>query len=157
MMDLTGYKPEAPESSGGFEPFKYEGPVKINKAVISINDKVDSEYYPRGCNQIDIEVEVIQGDLTGRRLWKRFNLDSEKMDGKGKTPVKKLADQLFAVGVEFSDMDSLAAACASLIDMNIVIKAWVSKFSGKTNQAWNMKGVFDGAVEQVASETSVSF
>lgn len=154
-MDLTGYKPEAPETNSGFEPFKYEGPVRVNKAVISVNDKIDSEYYAIGCNQIDIEVEVLQGEFTGRRLWKRFNLDSEKADGKGKTPAMKLADQLFTVGLAFTNMDSLTVACNTLVDQTILIKAWVAKFNDKTMQAWNIKGVFTGEIESTVS--SVDF
>src|SRR3990167_1681023 len=146
---LEGYKPQDPADSG-FEPFRYEGPVKINKAIIGVNNNVDSEFYPIGCNQIEIEAEVVKGENEGRKLWKRFNLDSNKAEGKKspKTPIQKLADQFFAVGLEFKDMDSLKDACAKFADMVIFIKAWPGKFGGETKQIWNIKGIAPKGWEQ---------
>lgn len=142
---MKGYKPESPKEGGsGFEAFKYEGPVVINKAIVSVNETVDSEFYPKGCNQIEIEAEVQDGEFARRKLWKRFNLDDAKMDKKGKTSVMKLADQLWAVGLEFSDLDSLKAACEKLASMTINIKAWPVDFKegGRSPvQMWNIKSV----------------
>jgi len=140
-FDLAGYKPEAP-TDGGFDTFKYDGPVKINKAIVSVNDSVDSEFYPSGCNQIEIEAEVLNGEYAGRKLWKRFNLDSTKAEGKKpKTPVQKLADQLFAVGLEFNGIEQLREATEKLVTMVITVKAWGAKFGERNQQMWNMKGV----------------
>ena len=140
-FDLSGYKPEAPSDSN-FDSFKYEGPVRINKAIVLINDKVDSEFYPSGCTQIEIEAQVINGEHSGRKLWKRFNLDSQKAEGKKpKTPTQKLADQLFAVELEFNNLETLAEACVQLADKVILVKAWGAKFGNRDQQMWNMKGV----------------
>jgi len=135
---LSGYSPEAP-SSGGFEPFKFNGVVTITKSVISKND----------------EAEVAEGEFKTRKLWKRFNLDDEKEDKNGKTPSMKLADQLFAAKVSFFNEDP-AVRLAQLIEVNeqfvgmaLVIKAWVIKWKKKSptdedrddTQAWNIKDV----------------
>jgi len=78
---------------------------------------------------------IIQGDFAGRKLWKRFNLDSTKAEGKTpKTPIQKLADQLFTVGLEFSNIETLNQACDKLVEMTIVVKAWGAKFGDRNQQ-----------------------
>ena len=141
MQDLSGYKPESP-NDGGFEAFKYSGPVTVEHAIVSENMAVDSEFYPMGCKQIDIEVKVAEGDYAGRKLWKRFNIDSETEDKKGKTPVKKLADQLFAVGLTFANETELEACCEKLVGMDIIVKAYPVDFKDGRDkvQMWNIKG-----------------
>lgn len=159
MKSLSGYTPEIPKDGGDFEPFKYEGPVRVNKAVIStVSDPKDAtEYYPLGCQKIDIEVEVIgDSEYAKRKLWKRCNLDSETTDKKGKTPTMKLADQLFSAGFEFHDEDSLLAVCEQLVDSELLIKAWSSKIGDRTLQLWNIKGLSTGE-EQSQLSSKVSF
>lgn len=139
---LKGYKPEKP-SDGGFEPFKYSGPAIIEKSVISINENIDSEFYPKGCNVIDITATIMDGEYAGRKLFKRFNLDSEVEDKKGKTPLLKLADQLFAVGITFGSLDELKTKNENFVGMNINVKAYPIDFKDGTDprQAWNIKGI----------------
>lgn len=139
---LKGYKPEKP-GEGDFEPFKYTGTAIIEKSIISTNTKVDNEFYPAGCNQIEIEAIVLDGEYAGRKLWKRFNLDDEKQDKKGKTSLNKLADQFFAVGLEFNSLDSLKAANEKFVGMNVDVKAYPLDFKdgSPVRQMWNVKGV----------------
>ena len=141
FAQLSGYKPEAP-SDGGFEPFKYEGRAVIEKSVISVNEKVDSEFYPRGCNQIDITAIVSEGENAGRKLFKRFNLDDTKEDKKGKTSLKKLADQLWTVGLTFNSLESLKAVNEKFAGMEVEVKAWPADFKDGRDkqQMWNVKG-----------------
>jgi len=138
---LQSYTPEAPKE-GGFEPFKYTGKAKIEKSIISINKMVDTEFYPIGCNQIEIEAIVLEGENAGRKLWKRFNLDDEHQDKKGKTSLHKLADQLWAVGLTFKSLEELKAVNESFVDMEVNIKAWPVDFKDGRDkvQMWNIKG-----------------
>jgi hypothetical protein len=144
MRDLSGYKPEKP-SSGGFEAFKYDGPATIEKAVISNYDGEGNEFYALGDQQIEIEATVVDPDseFLGRKLWKRFNLDSEKEDKKGKTAAMKLADQLFAVGLTFKNEEELGQCCEKLVGTDVVIKAWPVDFKDGRDkvQMWNIKGL----------------
>lgn len=137
---LQGYKPEVPKE--GNEPFAYEGPVVIEKSVIGVNTRESTDFYPAGCNMISIEAIVMSGENSGRKLFKKFNLDSVEEDKKGKTPLRKLADQFWAAGLSFNNSDELSAANEKLIGMALHVKAWEAKFSdGKTNQMWNIKGL----------------
>lgn len=160
MQDLTGYVPEAP-ADGGFEVFKYNGVAVVNKAQLSENTSVDSEYYPMGCQQIDIEAEVSDegSELLGRKLWKRFNLDSEKVDKKGKTPSMKLADQLFPLGLTFRNVEELEAVCEKLVGMDIEIKAYKADFKdGRGDvQMWNIKGVAGATESKPDSKATPAF
>lgn len=155
------YKPEAPSEGSGFEPFKYTGAVKINKAEVTINEKGGTEFYPQGCQIAEIEAEVLAGEFKGRKLWKRFNIDEEPSEGK-KSPAQKLADQLSAVGLTFSDDDGLNRAFLALKNMRIIVKAWPATFdkgsdSEKTMQLWNIKKVAPENWEAEAKETSPAF
>ncbi len=160
-FDLSGYKPESPTDGAGFEPFKYDGACRVNKSIISVNDGLDTDWYPAGCNMIDIEVEVLEGEFAKRKLWKRYNLDSTKVSEKAKkpkTPVQKLADQLFPLGLEFSNLNELRAVNEKFATMTITVKAWGSKFPGDTEkkQQWNIKGVSNGAPTE-KKESQVAF
>ena len=152
---MQSYQPEKP-SDGGFEPFKYEGNAVIEKSMISVNEKVDTEFYPRGCTQIEIEAIVIDGEYTGRKLFKRFNLDDEKEDKKGKTSVQKLADQLFAVGLTFKTLDDLKKVNEQFVGMKVDVKAWAADFKddrGK-QQMWNVKGLATSKKEMAGAKPS---
>ena len=144
MQNLSGYRPEKPKDGSSFEAFRYNGVVSIEKAIVSENTRINSEFYPMGCKQLDIEAIVMdpKSPFIGRKLWKRFNLDSEKEDKNGKTPAQKLADQLFAVGLTFIDEESLDKALAELVTLDVVIKAYPADFKDGRDkfQMWNMKG-----------------
>ena len=141
MFDLKDYKPEAPKE-GGFEPFKYEGPVKFNYARVEKSEK-ESEFYktPVGAKLFSIEMEVLAGDNKKRKFWRRWNLDTTVSDKKGKLPAQKLADQLFACGLEFTDEAGLMKCAEELVSSVYEIKAWSAKMPDKTVlQMWNLKG-----------------
>lgn len=140
---LKGYKPESPKEGGGFEALKYNGPVEITKSIISTNDDVDSEFYPKGCTMIEIEAVISEGEFEGRKLWKRFNLDDVREDKKGKTSLKKLADQLWAVGLSFDSLDTLNAVNEKFVGMRVIVKAWPVDFKdGRAPvQMWNVKSL----------------
>lgn len=136
---LSGYKPEVPRD--GSEPIKYEGPVIIEKSIVEENTK-DSDFYPMGCNMIRIEATILDGDDSGRKLFKKFNLDSNDQDKKGKTPLQKLADQLWAVGLSFGSLEELKKVNENFVGMTVNVKAYPAKFpDGKEIQMWNIKGL----------------
>jgi len=153
-FNIEGYKPESP-TEGGFEAFKYNGVATLEKAVISTNETRDSEFYPRGCTMIELEATCMEdkpfkGQQTlGRKLWKRFNLDDDKQDKNGKTPVMKLADQLFPLGVEFNDLDELKKMIEGIVGKDIVVKCWPMDFKDGRDpfQGWNIKGISNGAAK----------
>lgn len=140
MEDLKGYTPEVPKD-GGFEPFKFEGWANITKSVISQSAQ-NTEFYPLGCNMIEIEATVMEGDNIGRKLWKRFNLDDEKQDKNGKTSARKVADQFFAVGLKFNNLEELKEVNERFVDMDVHVKAWMADFKDGRGlqQLWNVKG-----------------
>ena len=151
-MELAGYQPEKP-SDGGFEPFKFEGKATVEKSIISEHAGKHSDFYGIGDNVIDITATVMEGDFIGRKLFKRFNLDSEKTSGKGnKTPAMKLADQLFAVGLEFSSIQELRATNEKFAGMDIHVKAWAADFKDGRGpqQMWNIKGLAGASTKKEA-------
>lgn len=155
MFDLKDYKPEAPEKGTDFEPFKYKGAVRVNYARLAKSEKA-SEYNKTeaGANLFEMEVEVTDGDYAKRKLWKRANLDTQIADKKGKLPVQRLADQLFAVGLQFSSIEELGNCCNELVEMTPEISAYYFKGDdGKNVQVWNLKS----ASADTKEGTSVDF
>lgn len=142
-FDLSGYTPEKP-SGGDFEPFNYDGPVKVNYArIVSSDEASDFHKTPAGANLFEMELEVTQGEYSKRKFWKRFNLDSQITSGKKnpKTPVQKLADQLFQAGIEFKDLDDLRIACEKLVTIRLIVKARKAKINNDVVQVCNISGV----------------
>jgi hypothetical protein len=146
-FDLSGYTPEAP-SAGGFEPFKFDGVATIVKSVISKNEGKDTEYYPAGCLMIEIEAIVAEGQHKGQHLFKRFNLDDQKADKKGKTKLHKLRDQFHAAGLSFNNFAELTDVNEEFVNKAVLVKCWVGKFKAKEgeeprdpSQLWNIQGV----------------
>lgn len=161
MFNLSGYKPESPTDSD-FSPFKYEGTVRFNYARISKAEKANDYGTSIGDEIFEVEVEIISGDFAKRKLWKKFNLDSNETSGKAKkTAVQKLADQLFACGLEFNTSVELVACAGKLVDTPVNIKAYPIKIKDKkTNkteeiQMWNLKGfATEGQEENVPDGTT---
>ena len=124
-FDLSGYKPTNPESSD-FEAFKYQGPCQVSSARIEEYTGNFENY--KGCTFFNIELVVLEGENEGRKLWGKYNLDAkESLDKNGKpkkTPVKKLADQLFTLGLEFKNEEELQECAEKLVDMVVDVKAW---------------------------------
>ena len=144
-FDLSGYTAEAPKD-GGFETFKYDGPCQVNHARV-VQSTEASEFYktPVGTDLWECELEVLQGEFAKRKLWKRFNLGSEVAStGKvPKTPVQKLADQLFTLDLEFKNVEELNVCNSKLVDMTVMVKAYGTKLPGREekSQLFNFKGV----------------
>lgn len=156
-FNLGNYKAEAPKDSA-FEPFKYEGPVSVNSAKV-VQSEQASEFYGTGvgANIFELELQVLQGENEGRRIWRRWNLDTTVADKKGKLPVQKLADQLFTLGIEFTDLETLQTACDKLVTIKPIIKAWKAKIGKDDTQQWNFKGVAtDNWEEQGSTATTGS-
>jgi len=158
-FNLEGYQAEKPEESG-FEAFKYEGPVRVNYARVIQSEKI-SEYYNTGigANICEIELEVTEGAFARRKLWKRTNLDTQVVDKNDKLPVQKLADQLVALDLKFSNLDELQDCCEKLVTITPIIKAWgaqMKKDEPKV-QMFNFKGVHDGVAWSEPSGTASSF
>lgn len=155
-FDLSGYTPEV-ISESNFEPFKYKGPVRVNYARFE-NALKASEFYGTevASKLFSIEIEILEGDHAKRKLWKRFYVASSVEDKKGKTPAKKLADQLFLLGLEFSNEDQLGECALKLVDMSPSISAYYFKADdGKMAQVWNFMA---GKTEAVATSAgSIQF
>ena len=147
---LSGYKPQKPAEGGGFEPFKYEGRVKVNYARVEEQEKT-TEFSTAGDKILKMELECLDAPNAKRKLWKNYNLDNEKADKKGKTPIMKLADQLFALDLEFNDKESLENVLVAFASMTVLVKAWPAKFADKTIQMFNLKGVSPEAWEEDSS------
>jgi len=141
-FNLKDYSPEAPKE--GVEAFKFQGLVNIEKSLIYINEdaSLNQQFYPVGCNMINIEAIIMEGEHIGKKLFKRFNLDSDESSANGKTPVMKLADQLFAVGLEFKNLESLKVINEKFVGMDVNVKAWPIDFKDGRDkvQMWNIKG-----------------
>ncbi len=156
-MELSGYQPEAPVEGTEFAAFKYKGNVAIEKSVISEYDGKTSDFYNAGDKVINITAIVLEGEYVGRKLFKRFNLDSEKRSGKKeKTPAEKLADQFFAIGLTFSSMEELEAANEKFAGMEVEVNAWAADFKDgrPPMQLWNIKG--EAGATSTASNTTTS-
>ena len=114
MFDLSGYKPQ--KMTDGFEPFKGTFTCSVNYA--RIEDYKGEKEELKGNQFFRYELEVLNDEnFTGRRLWGSFNLDNEKS-------LKKLADTLFTLGLEFKNDDELTVAGARLAGMMLTVKAW---------------------------------
>ena len=103
---------------------------------------------------INITAIVMEGDHVGRKLFKRFNLDSTTRSGKKEqTPVEKLADQFFAVGLTFSNEEGLVIANEKFAGMEVNVKAWAADFKDgrPPMQMWNIKSVAGAESKETAS------
>lgn len=107
---LSGYKPEQIDDND-FEVMTGKNiPVKVNYSRI---EEVEAGEDYEGYERLKYELEVIDGKYKGRKLWKSYNLSSDKAtgkEGKEKTPLQKLADVFFTLGLgEFSTKEQLEA------------------------------------------------
>ena len=128
-FSLGNYKPEAVKDND-FEMMKGKGHIcKVNYSRIEEVEagERDGEAY-EAYSRLKYELEVVSEQYKGRRVWKSVNLDSTRETGKkNKTPIQKLADTFFTLGLEFSDSASLAVANATFADMTLVVS--FSKFT----------------------------
>ncbi len=130
-FDLSNYKPEKVKDQD-FEVITGKGFIcKVNSAKIEdvdagSNDRGSYEGYTR----FRYELEIISDKNKGRRLWKSYNLSSTEKTGKAnKTPVEKLADAFFTIGLEFSNSSVLEIAIEKFAEMEFVVSC--SKFKPK--------------------------
>ena len=149
-FDLAGYKPEAVKDND-FEMMKGKGHIcKVNYSRIEevpAGERDGESYEPY--TRLKYELEVVSEMYKGRRVWKSVNLDSTMESGKkNKTPIQKLADTFFTLGLEFSNLETLSAANDKFAEMQVVVS--FSKFTppgrdemqihtitGKAEEAWD--------------------
>jgi hypothetical protein len=154
-FDLSNYKPEKVKDND-FEVMTGKGYVcQVNSAKIEDvpageNDRGSYEGYTR----LRYELEIISEKNKGRRLWKSYNLSSKEKTGKAeKTPVEKLADAFFTIGLEFGNQEQLEACIEKFADMELIVSC--SKFKpkgGEVLQLHTITGVASG--EAVAAAPS---
>jgi len=130
---LQGYKPE--KITDGFAPFKFKGSCLVNYCRIEDYQGEKPEF--EGHKFLRYELEVAQGqDNQGRRLWKSYNLNSQDQDAKGKTPVQKLADLMFTLGMEFETEEQLQECCDKMVGMTLEVNAYYTeKFKNEDGDA----------------------
>ena len=111
---LEGYTPQKVEDKG-FEVIKARSlACQINYA--RIEDSTHPEHL--GEKNFGYELQITEPqEFSGRRLWKRYFLSDE-------ASLKKLADQLFTLDLEFKSEEELQACCEKLVDMKIEVRAW---------------------------------
>jgi len=167
-FDLAGYKPEVVKDND-FEVMTGKNNICIvNSAKI---EQVDGGTSERDGKEYDAytrfryELEVISEKFHKRKVWKSYNLDSKERTGKKeKTPIEKLSDAFFTLGLEFSDMDSLEKAVEKFAEMELVVS--FSKFTPKgekePRQLHTIVGIApanweEGGEEEAPKEEKVKF
>lgn len=130
-FDLSNYKPEVVKDND-FELITGKGYIcKVNSAKIEdveagSNDRGSYEGYTRFRYELEITSEKNQT----RRLWKSYNLSSKEKTGKAeKTPVEKLADAFFTIGLEFGNQEELGTCIEKFAEMELVVSC--SNFTPK--------------------------
>ena len=117
-------------------------------------DRIFSGVENAGRETLRFELEVLEGPFKGRKLWKKFNLDMEKADKKGKTPSMKLADQLHVIGLWFSTHEELAAVNEKFVGMTVNVKAWGIKFKDRDDKVQVFNLMATGAAKSSATPAS---
>jgi len=112
---LKDYTPQKVES--GFEIIKHKALVcGVEHARIE-QYKGDREDL-KGESFYRYELTVLSpAEFTGRKLWKSFRLSDDNQ-------LKKLADQMFTVGLEFKDEASLEKASEEFVKLSVNVRAW---------------------------------
>ena len=151
LEELKGFVPEAEKT--GFDLIEDRSlKCNINHARIQPSTWVDTVGEP----VLAIEAEVVDhASLSGRRLWKRFNL-------KNPNSVKKLANQLFACGIEFLPEieegmseegyqatleTSIEKASEEFVRTIIKARAWIWKREEGDTQQWIIQGKWQEKAE----------
>lgn len=143
MFDLKDYKPEK-VTMNEFEPIKGKNFIcKVNSSLIEKVEAGSSEDGSRTWDdytRLRYELEIIDDNgkgFKGRRVWKSYNLDSDKRSGKKEqTPVEKLADVFFTLGLEFKDLSSLESANEKFVEMELLVS--FSTFKGNDGEEVQM-------------------
>ena len=146
---LKDYQPT--KVTDGFEPFKGSFNCVVNSA--RIEDYTGDREDLKGARFFRYELEVAEGqESAGRKLWKSVKIDdADKM--------KKLADTLFTLGLEFGDSENELLKCAEqFVELTVQVKAWVwtpKAKEGEEDKAIQMhmiKGIAGKEGDRVASE-----
>lgn len=129
QFNLTGYTPEAPVVSSN-EPFAYEGVVNVLEAEMKVGEK-ESPFYgtPAGTEYLSICLEVPHDaeENAKRRIYKKFHLNSDIKDSKGKGQAEKLADWIKGAGLTITTGDDIPGLINTLKTNTICAKLWVIK------------------------------
>jgi hypothetical protein len=121
FSNLEGYTPEKVKEDFGI--IKATANARFNFFRIEDYDGDIEEL--KGTKVARYEVQIIdEGEFLNRRLWKRFYLGSQKIDGKGKSDVQKMADVLFTLGYEFKSQEELEKVLELVVENVISIRAW---------------------------------
>jgi hypothetical protein len=130
-FDLAGYKPEVVKDND-FEVMTGKNNICIvNSAKIEDVDagERDGRSYD-AYTRLRYELEVVSEKFRKRKVWKSYNIDSKEKSGKKeKTPIEKLADAFFTIGLEFSDVATLEKAIEKFSEMTLTVS--FSKFTPK--------------------------
>jgi len=135
---LNDYEPQ--KVTDGFEIIKGSYICQFNYARIEEYSGDKEEF--QGTTWFNYELEIVSGpNYTGRKLWKRYNLDDEKK-------LKQLADMMFTLGFEFKNAEELEKAAEQLVRKTVKVKCWgwkIDKNEDSEIQMHLIKGFEDAA------------
>lgn len=144
MFNLEGYTPQ--KMKDGFEPFKGTFTCGVNYA--RIEDYSGDKEELKGSRFFRYELEVVSdNEFSGRRLWGSYNLDNEKS-------VKKLADALFTIGLEFKNEEELALVADKFVTLILTVKAWYFPSKDDPKEKVQMHLIKGEAKEKIEPETA---
>ncbi len=128
---LEGYKPE--KMSDGFEVFKAN--VKCGVDSIRIEDYSGDKEELKGVRFLRYALVVVDDPAyTGRKLWKSYNLSNDDQ-------LKKLANAMFTVGLEFKSEEELEAILVPFSTKLLKVNTWGWKpDDGDERQMHKIKG-----------------
>jgi hypothetical protein len=118
---LKGYTPEPTQDS--FDVLKGNYVCKVNSARFEDYAGDNQDFI--GVRFFRYELEVVDGDKRGRRLWGSYNTSND-------TALKKLYDNMFAVGMTFDSEEELQGVAEKIAGTNgngepkvlIKVNAW---------------------------------
>jgi len=144
---LKEYTPEAEKDN--FGPIKGTFTCVVNHARFEDYTGENADW--KGVKFYRYELEVAEGqECAGRRLWKSVPLNDEGR-------VKKLANILFTVGLEFTTEEELEKVSEEFSKMSLTVKAWSfkpkdAKEGDEPIQVHMIKGIADGVATKKESE-----
>ena len=142
---LQGYVPQ--KMNDGFEVIKDNG-LKCSVDYARIEDYTGDKEELLGARFFGYQLSVLEGKYAGRRLWKRFNIGDDKA-------LKKLADQLFTVGLEFKNEEELLSVAETFVTLTVKAKAWGWKPEGSEEPI--QQHLIKGIATDATTATSIPF
>ncbi len=149
MAEFEALKDYKPEKLTDFSVMKGTFKCVFNYARIEEYDGDNPDL--QGAKFFRYELEIAQGEKNeGRRFWKSYNLANEDS-------LKKLADQLFTLGLEFRSEEELQSVAEKLVEMTVVVRAWgwTPDDADEARQMHIIKGIAKEKAER--SKDSVPF